>query len=485
MIRTIRLFLTGFILCMVFSTCEKEYSVENGGAPGTGGGSTTGTAVYTLTGAPGACSTPIINGIYTAGTALNASNTVILVVDVTTIGTYAVSSSTANGVTFSGAGSFTITGSQIITLTGSGIPAAAGTFSYSHGANGCSFPITFAGVVTNPVAVGTLDCATATTAGTYTQGIFLSSANSVSIPVNVTIAGTYSITSTAANGCTFSGSGTLALGAQTVVLTGSGLPVNSGAISFPVSLGTSSCSFSITFLAGTPPAVGTLDCATATLAGVYTQGVALTAANTISIPVNVTTAGPYLITTTATNGVVFSGSGTLVTGPQTVVLTGSGTATNSGTVSIPVTWGTSSCNVDINFIAGSTDFLKCSIDGGPIVNFSGLSASLVPGDFTASGSSGGQDLQIGVTDVGGGTIGTGVYRNFSLTNTSIFCANQLSIGTTTWFDIDATASSNIFTLTISTITATTITGTFSGKLTDIAGGGSTKMITNGSFSMTY
>ena len=486
MIRTIKLFLTGFILAMAFTACEKEYSAENGDTSGTGGGgSTTGTAVYTLAGAPGACSLPIINGVYTAGTALNASNTVILTVDVTTVGTYAITSSTSNGITFSGAGSFTITGTQIVTLTGSGTPAVAGTFSYSHGANGCSFPITVAGVVTNPVAVGTLDCATATNAGVYTQGIILTSANTVSIPVNVTIAGTYSITTTATNGCTFSGSGNLALGAQTVVLTGSGLPVNSGAISFPVSLGTSNCNFSITFAVGTPPAVGTLDCATATTSGVFEQGVALTGTNTVSIPVNVTQAGPYLITTTATNGCTFSGSGTLALGAQTIVLTGSGTPINSGATSFPVSLGTSSCNFSITFIAG--DYLKCSIDGGPITNFNtNLTGLLSAGDLSIDGQSATQDLQVGVTDAGGGAIVTGTYNNLSPTNTTLYCSDQLTnIGSLTPIWSDASATANIFTLIITSITATTVTGTFSGTLTDLAGAGGTKQISNGSFSITY
>ncbi len=390
MIRTIKLFLTGFILAMAFTACEKEYSAENGDTSGTGGGggSTTGTAVYTLAGAPGACSLPIINGIYTAGTALNASNTVILTVDVTTIGTYAITSGTANGITFSGAGSFTITGTQIVTLTGSGTPAVAGTFSYSQGPTGCSFPITVSGIVVGPVAVGTLDCASATLAGVYTQFIDLTSSNTVSIPVNVTIAGSYSISTTLTNGCTFSGSGNLLLGAQTIVLTGSGTPVNSGAILFPVSLGTSNCSFSITFLPGTAP----------------------------------------------------------------------------------------------------VDFLKCSIDGGPITNFNtNLSGSLVPGDFGVSGQSATQDLQIGVTNTGGGAITVGTYHNLSLTNTTVFCVDQLSnlSGTPIWFDVDATGSSNIFTVNIATITPTTVTGTFNGKLTDITGTGGTKIITNGSFSITY
>jgi hypothetical protein len=483
MIRTIKLLFTGLILCMIFTSCEKEYSLE-GGATGGTPGVDSGSAKFTLMGAPDACVTPIISGTYKKGTALDASNTVVLSVNVTTIGTYTISTATINGISFTASGTFTITGSQVLVLTGTGTPTNSGTYSYIPGYTGCSFAI-IVSPSTGASAAGTLNCATATPAGTYTQGIGLSGSNTVSIPVNVTTAGTYTINTTAVNGVTFSGSGTLALGAQTIVLTGSGLPASAGPFSFPISLGASNCSFSVTFLPGAPPAVGTLDCSTATVSGTYTQGTALGASNTISIPVNVTTAGPYSITTTATNGVTFSGTGTLATGAQTVVLTGSGTGTNSGTVSIPISLGASSCNVDVTFVAGSSDFFKCSIDGGPITNFNtSLSGSLSPGIFSIGGSTATQDLSIDIFDSGGGNIGTGTYHNVSLTNTTVYTTTQLSVGGTNWFDIDAMGSSNIFTVNITSISATNATGTFSGKLTDLVGG-STKMISNGSFSISY
>ncbi|CAN5834780.1 hypothetical protein BH11BAC4_BH11BAC4_08100 [soil metagenome] len=386
--RIINLMLAGLCFTIVFISCTKEYSLENGVLiPGSGGGgSQSGTAVFTLTGAPGACATPAITGNYIVGAPLDISNTVILSVDVTTIGTYTISTGSANGMAFSGTGTFTITGTQVIVLNGSGTPAAAGTNTFSPGTNGCSFQITATSVVI-PSAVATLDCTTATTAGVYTQFIALASSNTVTIPVTVTTAGAYSITTTATNGCTFSGSGNLSLGAQTVVLTGSGTPDNAGAVSFPVSFGASSCNFSITFIAGTAP----------------------------------------------------------------------------------------------------VDFLKCSIDGGALTNFSAsLSGSLTAGIFTASGQSATQDLQIGVVDANGGAIAVGTYHNASPSNTTLYCDDQLTnIGSATPIWSDLSPSSNIFTLNITSVTATVIKGTFSGNLVDIAGAGGTKVITNGSFSITY
>ena len=360
------LFLSALFLGMLFTSCTKEYSLENGGLLG-GGGSSSGTAVYTLDGAPGGCTTPVITGNYLVGTALGAGNTVVLTVNVTTVGTYTISSGTANGISFSGSGTFLITGSQIIVLTGSGTPAAAGTNSFSPGTNGCSFQITTTTTPPPVVAVGTLDCATATLAGTYQQSIALTVANSVSIPVNVTTAGTYSITTTATNGCTFSGSGTMALGPQIVVLTGTGTPVNSGTILFPVSFGASSCNFSITFLPAPPPAVYTFTgapgaCNLISVSGTYVAGTALTStSNTVTVEANVTTAGIYTITTNTVNGMTFSATGVFgSTGLQPVILAGSGTPIAAGTNTFTV--GTGGCTFDV-IVTAPTSPCSGLVDG--------------------------------------------------------------------------------------------------------------------------
>ena len=387
------LFLSALFLGMLFTSCTKEYSLENGGLLG-GGGSSSGTAVYTLDGAPGGCTTPVITGNYLVGTALGVGNTVVLTVNVTTVGTYTISSGTANGISFSGSGTFLITGSQIIVLTGSGTPAAAGTNSFSPGTNGCSFQITTTTTPPPVVAVGTLDCATATLAGTYQQSIALTVANSVSIPVNVTTAGTYSITTTATNGCTFSGSGTMALGPQIVVLTGTGTPVNSGTILFPVSFGASSCNFSITFLPAPPPAVYTFTgapgaCNPFTVNGTYVAGTALSGtSNTATVEVNVTTAGIYTITTNTVNGMTFSKTGVFAsTGTQSLVLAGSGTPTAAGTNTFTV--GTGGCTFDV-IVTAPTSPCSGLVDGKFVMT----------GQFTLNGSSfafGGSPFQVSIS----------------------------------------------------------------------------------------
>jgi hypothetical protein len=223
------------------------------------------------------------------------------------------------------------------------------------------------------VAAGTLGassgtCTPVTTAGTYTQGIALTSTNTATVQVNVTTPGTFTIATNTVNGVSFSKSGTFsAAGIQSVILDGAGTPTNSGNQTYAVTFGTSTCNFIINFGVGAAPATGTLGgapatCTPVTPAGTYTQGAALTAANTITIQVNVTTIGAYSITTNTVNGVTFSKSGTFTTtGVQNVTLVGSGTPTGSGNQSFTVTFGTSTCTFSINF-AALTDYFPTTVN---------------------------------------------------------------------------------------------------------------------------
>jgi hypothetical protein len=204
-------------------------------------------------------------------------------------------------------------------------------------------------------------CTPATPAGIYTQGVTLSSSNTVAIQVTVTTPGSYTISTNLINGVTFSGSGTFtATGPQTVILQGSGTPVSSGSQTFTVTFGASSCTFSISFTAGTSPATGTLGgapgtCTNVTTAGVYTQGTPLNSTNTLQVQVNVTTIGAYTISANTVNGVSFSKSGSFTTtGLQNVTLNGTGTPVAAGPQIFTLTFGTSTCNFSITFLPGTT-----------------------------------------------------------------------------------------------------------------------------------
>src|SRR4030095_3455457 len=83
---------------------------------------------------------------YETGTSMTSSNKVVLNVNVTAIGSWSLSTTAVNGITFSGSGNFTTTGAQTITLTASGIPTGSGNINIpvNNGTSSCSFPLTIA-----------------------------------------------------------------------------------------------------------------------------------------------------------------------------------------------------------------------------------------------------------------------------------------------------------------------------------------------------
>ena len=72
-----------------------------------------------------------VNETMAQGVAAPVTASITLVANVTTAGTYTISTNTLNGVTFSATGTFGATGSQTVTLTPSGTPTAAGNFKWA------------------------------------------------------------------------------------------------------------------------------------------------------------------------------------------------------------------------------------------------------------------------------------------------------------------------------------------------------------------
>jgi hypothetical protein len=214
-------------------------------------GGSGGSSVFTLAGSPNACTGATVQGTYIAGVATNSTNTATIQVDVTTVGTYAITTTAVNGVSFSGSGTFSSTGAQPMTLAATGTPLAQGSFNIpiSAGSSNCSFQLS---VVQGTPATYTLagapnTCTGATVQGTYTLNSALTTSNTATIQVNVATAGTYSITTTAVNGISFTGTGNFAgTGLQAVVLTGIGTPTVAGDNVITVSAGGSSCTFTVT-----------------------------------------------------------------------------------------------------------------------------------------------------------------------------------------------------------------------------------------------
>lgn len=207
------------------------------------------------------------------------------------------------------------------------------------------------------------DCLPKTVNGTYAVGVpLVPTANTITVSVNVTRTGTYTITTDTVNGFYFRGIGQfINLGPNTVTLRGNGTPFANGSFNFVVSFDSTVCDIQVDVISpavftltgsGTPPS-----CTTPVINGTYSQNVALTAANTIVLNVNVTSPGGYNISTTLTNGMTFTGTGTLAAGPQTIQLTGTGTPTTAGNTTIPVTAGSSTCSFVIPVLAPVTGTL--------------------------------------------------------------------------------------------------------------------------------
>jgi hypothetical protein len=213
-----------------------------------------------LQGSFGDCLAKTVAGTYTATKSLTDSNYIDVTVDVAQAGHYTVYTDTINGYFFRATGTFTTTGANTVRVKGFGNPSLAGTndFTVFYDSTFCAVSVVVlpTGGSSGGTAVYTLQpngtsCMTATPAGTFTQGVALTSANKVDIQVNVTNTGTWSITTAAVAGFSFSGSGTFTTtGVQTITLNGSGTPTASGAQSFPITAGTTSCSFTITVQAG-------------------------------------------------------------------------------------------------------------------------------------------------------------------------------------------------------------------------------------------
>ena len=210
-------------------------------------------AIFSL-GGPGACAGIVIAGNYVVNFPLNQTNFVTLTVNVSSPGTYNISTGAAvNGMSFSGSGVFTTTGVLTVALTAVGTPTTATTSTFIIQANaltGCTFNIisTSTGSAVYTFAGAPGNCSGATIAGTYQTGVPLIGPNTVALQLDVTSAGAFSIMTNTTNGFSFTGSGVFSsIGVQTVLLTGSGTPQAPAANTFIANGGSAQgCVFVVT-----------------------------------------------------------------------------------------------------------------------------------------------------------------------------------------------------------------------------------------------
>jgi hypothetical protein len=399
---------------------------------GPGGGS--GTSTFTLAGAPGGCTNFVVAGTATAGTPLNATNTISLTVNVTGTGTFTISSLPINGMTFSATGNFTATGPQVVTLNGSGTPTAAGINAVIVAAGGTTCVATVPVQPAGTAAVFTMggspgNCTGFTANGTYAVGTPLGAGNTVTLNVNVTSVGSYLITTTnIQNGMVFSATGSFtATGPQTVTLAGTGVPLVGGPFNYTATGGGNSCTFSITATGGAGtavflPAGAPLNCTGAVANGTYNAGTALTAANTVTLNVVVATPGSYSITTGTQNGISFSATGTFVApGAQTVTLVGTGTPTAAGASNYSAAGGTAACTFSVTAGGGGGSAAVYTLGGAP-ASCTGFTPNGTYATGTPLTAANTVTLSVNVTTLGTYTISTTANNGISFTKSGTFTA---------------------------------------------------------------
>lgn len=335
---TIKLFLLA-VITTYFSACQKQLDFQDLGSPSAGN------LVKDIN---GNCSPATVNGIFKVDEQLNSGHYIDVPVNVTSTGSYSITTDTLSGIFFRASGLFSATGSQTVRLAGNGKPISAGVFSFVaryNDSTSCAIQITIAVAGGGPAAVFSLAgapaaCTAPVIQGTYTAGTALNTANKLVVGVDVTTIGTYTISTPIVNGFSFSASGTFtAPGPQTVTLSGTGTPLNAGPTSFSLSGATAACSFSITVNpaggSGTSNfsyAGGFGDCAAgSSFSGKFIAGSALTATEIMTVDVFVFTLGTYTIYTDTVNGVYFRKTGSFTaTGAQQVAIPGFGTPAATG-----------------------------------------------------------------------------------------------------------------------------------------------------------
>lgn len=313
--------LTAFIGFAFFYSCSKEVSLEFS-TPASG----------SLQSSAGDCLPKTVAGAYIANKPINDSNFIEVTVDVLVPGAYLIYTDSVNGYSFKASGVFTNTGSNTLRLKGSGNPINPGVnnFTVVFDSSFCSVVVTVLPAGTGAAAYSLVQsgaaCASFTPAGNYVKDTTLNTTNTVTVQVNVTAIGTYSITTNTVNGYSFSGSGAFTTtGVQTVELDATGKPVAAGTDNFTVTANGQTCSFPITVTATAPTGCGNAE-------GTYTAGTALTAANKIVVTHTYATSGTFNVSTNTVNGYSFGPSSIAATAgtPVSITLNGTGTPTAVG-----------------------------------------------------------------------------------------------------------------------------------------------------------
>ncbi len=317
--------------------------------------------------------------IYNIGTA-TAGFTINISVNVSKIGPYAVSIVSNNGVTYSTTGTFTVTGVQNITLTSNDGAPTSSPINFSVKANGatvCNY--TKSATTTFTYSTACTSTTPALSSFNFTQGSAASGTFTIPLSVSGTgnipsLTGTQSgitLTTAAITGATNSNT--------SLTVTISGTPTASGAITIPLTINGTPCSYTFNVDPIAIPFSYTYNCNSATVNPAMVRGV--NQSGTITVPVSVVGSGNIPAINQTINGVTYTYiGGTYSAGTSTVVLNYSGTPNTDSTI-LPMTNSNgTTCNVNINHPFGNAVF-SC---GAPAPSLNGTYNVDYPLDATNS-----------------------------------------------------------------------------------------------------
>ncbi len=268
-------------------------------------------------------------------------------------------------------------------------------------------------------------CQIATVSGVLTQGVPANQNNIMSISINVLTPGTYNISTNAANGIVFSGSGVITTsGSAFINLTASGTPVMAGSFTYSAQIsGLTGCTTVVNVNTGTTTnaAIYTIGC-NISASGTWLAGINTTSNNFVTIPVTVTTAGWFNISTATANGIYFYDSGFFqAPGVYNVNVQAYGTPLNAGSTTFNFIGsnGTPGCPVVINVQNTSGGIASYTFIGAPdscqFFSYAGVYTTGVP-----MNSQNTVNISVNVTSPGSYTITSTTINGITFSRTGIF-----------------------------------------------------------------
>ena len=291
-----------------------------------------------------------------------------------------------------------------------------------------NFDLTATSIGTLKFDSSNYECLPSTLYGTYKQDSLLGNGNYIEVQVEVSSAGMYEIVSDTVNGYSFRGTGTFPTnGLHTARLYGTGTPLLAGINTFIISYNNTQCTIDVDVLADNSvnEAVFALGgagstCTGVSLTGTYMESLLMTANNTASVNISVSSPGTFTASTPTVNGVSFSASGLLSNGTTGITLTASGTPTAAGTFTYPVTAGGTTCNFTITFdpLAAPAVF---TLGGAP----SNCTGAILNGTYAAgitTNSSNTITINVTVSSTGSYAISSPVINGMSFSATGLFSA---------------------------------------------------------------